>query len=190
MARKDGGYKESEELRSSKQINSGGLFSNRRSRVSLGLLSLGILVAGTVLGLTAGWFSPRRSSPQPRQLGDRWLIPIVALPEGVARHFEHAAADGTKVRFFVLRSPDGAIRAALDACEVCWREGKGYLQEGDHMVCRNCGRRFALQRIGEYRGGCNPHPLAPRIQGEDAVLQIQEIEEGARYFRFGSGGRS
>ena len=80
------------------------------------------------------------------------------------------------------------IRAAFDACDVCWREGKGYEQKGDFMICRNCGRRFASVRINEVQGGCNPAPLARAIRGDSVVLQVKDILEGGKYFAFGKGG--
>ncbi len=69
-------------------------------------------------------------------------FPVSLFDDGKARHFEYV--DGNRsIRYFILKSSDGVIRAAFDACDVCWPAGKGYYQEGDHMVCRNCGRRFA-----------------------------------------------
>jgi hypothetical protein len=46
-----------------------------------------------------------------------------------------------------MKSADGVIRAAYDACDVCYRERKGYHQEGDDMVCNNCGRHFPSTSI-------------------------------------------
>lgn len=161
-----------------------GASSSITSHKGLVFLGVGILVGGTLLALEAGWFSPKRSSTKPRTMEENWLIPVAALQKGKARHFEHETSDGTVVRFFIVRSPNGRIRAALDACEVCWPEGKGYFQEGDWMVCRNCGRRFPLEGIGEKRGGCNPHPLAPRILGEGVSIGLEQLARGAGYFRF------
>ena len=75
--------------------------------------------------------------------------PATMFDNGKARHFEYKTSDGVKVRYFVMKSSDGVIRAALDACVVCWREGKGYVQDGDVMICKNCGRRFPSVKINE-----------------------------------------
>ena len=88
------------------------------------------------------------------------------INDGKAHHYQVKASDGTLVTFFVLQSMDGVIRAAVDACDVCYRSGKGYVQEGQNMVCQNCGRRFAAYRINEVKGGCNPAPLERRIEGD------------------------
>ena len=58
-------------------------------------------------------------------------FPVSLFDDGKARHFEHVDGDIT-IRYFILKSSDGVIRAAFDACDVCWPAGKGYYQEGDH----------------------------------------------------------
>ena len=103
--------------------------------------------------------------------------------DGKARHYAFKDGDIT-VKYFILKSSDGVIRAAFDACDVCWPAGKGYFQEGDNMVCRNCGRRFASVRVNEVKGGCNPAPLNRRIDGDKLVLDIADIREGRQYFNF------
>ena len=104
--------------------------------------------------------------------------------DGKARYYSHAAPDGTIVKYFVLKSSDGVIRAAFDACDVCWRAGKGYAQQGDLMICRNCGRRFASVLVNEVKGGCNPAPLARTVQGDKVSIRIADILSGKRYFDF------
>jgi uncharacterized membrane protein len=90
---------------------------------------------------------------------------------------------GTEIRFFVVKGPDGAARAALDACDVCWREGKGYRQQGPNMICENCGMAFNTARINEVRGGCNPHPLERTMDASgDLLLRVAELKAGAKYF--------
>ena len=76
------------------------------------------------------------------------------------------------------------IRAAFDACDVCWRENKGYVQKGDVMVCKNCGRRFPSVRINEVRGGCNPAPLKREVENGTVIIRVADILEGKRYFDF------
>lgn len=104
--------------------------------------------------------------------------------DGKARHFGYTTSDGTSIRYFILKSSDEVIRAAFDACDVCWPHDKGYYQEGDTMVCRNCGRRFASHLINEVRGGCNPAPLARTVENGKVVIQVQDILPGRQYFDF------
>ena len=110
-------------------------------------------------------------------------FPVSLFEDGKARHYEHV--DGKfNIRYFVLKSSDGIIRAAFDACDVCWPAGKGYYQEGDHMVCRNCGRRFASVLVNEVQGGCNPAPLIRSVDNGKLIIQVKDIQEGRQYFNF------
>ncbi|MFZ4438007.1 MAG: Fe-S-containing protein [Syntrophales bacterium] len=113
--------------------------------------------------------------------------PVKDFRNGDARFYKYPAGDGVTIKYFVLKSSDGVIRAAFDACDVCWREGKGYTQKGDFMVCNNCGRRFASVRVNEVTGGCNPSPLTREIRGDKVVLQAKDILTGKPYFTFGKG---
>jgi uncharacterized membrane protein len=109
--------------------------------------------------------------------------PTDMFADGKARYFEYANGDRT-IRYFILKSSDGIIRAAFDACDVCWPAGKGYYQEGDVMVCRNCGRRFASVLVNEVQGGCNPAPLKRDLNGSNLVISVKDILEGGQYFDF------
>lgn len=108
-------------------------------------------------------------------------FPISLFDDGKARHFEHVDGNLT-IRYFILKSSDGVIRAAFDACDVCWPAGKGYYQDGDVMVCRNCGRRFASVLVNEVKGGCNPAPLNRNLENDKLIIQIKDIQEGRQYF--------
>ena len=111
------------------------------------------------------------------------LIPIKNIDDGTAHYFEAVAQDGTKVRFFTLKSKDGIIRAAFDTCDVCYRSGKGYKQDGDYMVCQNCGQRFASNKINEVKGGCNPSPLNRIIENGNLIVSMKDINDNSWYFQ-------
>jgi uncharacterized membrane protein len=103
------------------------------------------------------------------------------LSTGEAKHYQYKEG-GAVIRFFIVKDAGGVVRAALDACEVCWRENKGYKQQNGAMLCVNCGQRFALNRIGQIRGGCNPHPIAFTTKGETFTVTSDELKIGLRYF--------
>jgi uncharacterized membrane protein len=121
-------------------------------------------------------------SIQPEITATEVSFPRDAFNDGRARFFKYPAPDGTPIRFFILKSSDGVIRAAFDACDVCWPEGKGYFQEGDFMVCRNCGRRFASVQVNIVTGGCNPTALERTVVGDKLVVKVADIIKGSRYF--------
>lgn len=103
------------------------------------------------------------------------------LGKGESQHYKYSE-DKTSVKFFVVRDNQGAVRAALDACDVCWQEGKGYKLQDGAMLCVNCGQKFALNRIGEVRGGCNPHIIAFSLDGDKLTVTTQELLSGSKYF--------
>ena len=111
-------------------------------------------------------------------------IPIKKIDDGKAHYFKARAEDGIDVKFFVVKSADGVIRAAVDACDVCYRSGKGYVQEGDLMVCTNCGQKFPTNRINVIKGGCNPAPLERNVQGKNLVISMADINKNSWYCQF------
>jgi uncharacterized membrane protein len=147
-----------------------------------------VVVAGLAFYLFQTSFDgkPQARTPtiQPEVTATEVSFPVQAFSDGQARYFKYPAGNGITVNFFVLRSSDGIIRAAFDACDVCWREGKGYYQEGDDMVCRNCGQRFASVKVNVIKGGCNPAPLDRTVVGNKLVIKIADILGGSQYFDF------
>ena len=157
-----------------------------------GHLPLYLAIAFVVLiaGFTFVWFTDmgKGSSVVAKQGASggpvsEFKFPVSTFQDGKARHFQYKNGQIT-IKYFVLKSSDGVIRAAFDACDVCWRAGKGYYQDGDVMVCRNCGQRFASVRVNEVRGGCNPSPLKRAIVGDQVVIKIKDILDGKAYFNF------
>ena len=133
---------------------------NRNKSVRLVRFPQQVLIHGLLMALMVFHFSPglaRGASPSsaPAEIS----FPVSQFADGKARHFTYPAPGGVTIKYFIIKSSDGVIRAAFDACDVCWPSGKGYQQEGDKMVCRNCGKKFASNLINEVKGGCNPAPL-------------------------------
>jgi uncharacterized membrane protein len=130
--------------------------------------------------ITPALAGPKPDGPAPSE----FTYAIAQFADGKARHYTFAAPGGITIKYFIIKSSDGVIRAAFDACDVCWASGKGYQQEGDAMVCRNCGKRFASKLVNEVKGGCNPVPLKRTIKGDKLVIQTRDILEGRHYFNF------
>lgn len=102
--------------------------------------------------------------------------------DGQAHFFRYRTASGKEIRFFVIKSPDGELRAALDACEACYREHKGFREERQNIVCNSCDREFARPSIGVARGGCHPIPLERTVESKQLVIAPAALEIGASYF--------
>ncbi len=111
-------------------------------------------------------------------------IALAEVSDGKVHHYQVKADDGTMVTFFVLKSKDGVVRAAIDACDVCYKAGKGYFQDGDFMVCENCGQKFASNRINVVKGGCNPAPLNRVVKGDKLVIDMKDINANKWYMKY------
>jgi uncharacterized membrane protein len=109
-------------------------------------------------------------------------IPVAELAGGQAKFYSYDAG-GVEVKYFVMQSKDGEYRAAFDACDVCYPNKKGYSQQGDSMVCNNCGQQFETSKINEVKGGCNPSPIDRTVEGQDLVLKTSDLQAGVQYFQ-------
>jgi uncharacterized membrane protein len=167
--------------------------SSKRNALPYVIFALGLVAAAGVGVYHFTDKGPAIAPIQVAQVDDAMATqisyPVTQFADGFARHFDYQVDDHT-MRYFVLKSSDGVIRAAFDACDVCWPAGKGYYQEGDHMVCRNCGRRFASVLVNEVQGGCNPAPLQRTIEDDQLVIKRADLLEGRRYFDFANKGTS
>lgn len=169
------------------------LESTKKNSTPLAIIAAAVIIAaGGVIAVMQFQKAARVSGVETTDappLADATTVayPVSLFDDGEARHYSFKAGKET-IRYFVLKSADGVLRAAFDACDVCWPAGKGYYQEGDFMVCRNCGRRFASNRINEVKGGCNPAPLSRSVQGEQLVIRVDDILQGKSYFNFSGRG--
>lgn len=140
---------------------------------------LGLLL---IAGVASAW-NFTVPAQEVRPVNGAFAFPASAFADGKARHFEYNHGPNQRVRFFVVKSTDGVIRAALDACDVCWRQKKGYVQQGDYMVCINCGMKFRTDKVNEVRGGCNPHPLKRTMKDGNVIIAQQDVLSGLGYFQ-------
>jgi uncharacterized membrane protein len=138
-------------------------------------LMLGSCSSNTSAGKSGGLITP---------VNGQLEISVSEISDGKAHHYQVQADDGTMVDFFVLKSADGILRAAIDACDVCFRSGLGYYQEGDNMVCKNCGQKFASNKINVIKGGCNPAPLDRTIAGDKLVINMRDINMNSWYMKY------
>lgn len=90
------------------------------------------------------------------------------------------------VEYFVVKAGDGSIKTAFDACDVCYRSGKGYRQEGSDMICNNCGNYYPISGLGTENlagGGCWPGYLPSKVEGDNLIIKKSYIENGRYRFK-------
>lgn len=155
-----------------------------KSRSTLLLIVISLLVTVSAL---VGWLGIPGTGGTSAQTSvtasaGKVIIPVADLNDGQA-HFYSYKGQGGKIPFFLIKGKDGTLRAAFDACDVCYKEKKGYAQQGELMICKNCNMTFPVAKIGIVSGGCNPSPLKTTLAGATLEIAVGDLEAGAHYFR-------
>lgn len=148
------------------------------------ILAAAVVFLGVAILLVGRGASGAAGAPAAASVtsGSDFTIDEATFADGQARFFQYSTAAGRQVRFFVMKSSDGVVRAALDACTTCYREKRGYRQEGDAMVCNNCGKSFRSKDINVITGGCNPIPVERAIESGRVVVRAASLEQMPAYF--------
>lgn len=98
------------------------------------------------------------------------VIPVSELSETIRIY--PVTVDGLQMEVLAAKDSDGTVRTAFNTCQVCNGSRKAYFaEEGDHVVCQNCGNSFGREDVGVLSGGCNPYPIfaEDRQDSEDSV---------------------
>lgn len=98
------------------------------------------------------------------------VIPVSELSETIRIY--PVTVDGLEMEVLAAKDSDGTVRTAFNTCQVCNGSRKAYFaEEGDHVVCQNCGNSFGREDVGVLSGGCNPYPIfaEDRRDSEDSV---------------------
>lgn len=142
---------------------------------------IGILVVISLALITGGFgmFGGSTVTGSAVKAGGTFEIPLSDITEN-AKFYEYGS-----IRFFAVKASDGTIKTGFDACDVCYSSGKGYRQEGDDMVCNNCGNRYPITGLGTANknpGGCWPGYLPSKIVGDNLVIEKSDIKDGSWRF--------
>lgn len=95
-------------------------------------------------------------------------------------------AGSKNMEILAVKAGDGTIRTAFNTCQVCNGSPKAYYkQEGDILVCQNCGNQFSMDMIEQQRGSCNPVPIYKEDkteEGDNIVISKAFIEQNKDLF--------
>lgn len=151
--------------------------SGRKCAVSIGLSLL--LMATAAFGFSIPGLS---KFEKVKPVNGVVTIAVAKVSDGNAHYFR-LIHGGRELKFFIVKGSDGVMHSAFDACDVCYREKKGYVQQGDQMICRNCNQKFAIARLSAASdGGCNPSHLPARVDAATVRISIADLMTGARFF--------
>jgi high-affinity iron transporter len=135
-----------------------------------------ILCVAVVLSFAAEYVyaravtAPVRAKPLVAQNGQVY-VPLSELTDS-SLHFYTADVNGNVIRFVVIHKQNGDFATALDACQICGTAG--YRQEGQTVICRNCGAAIYIPSIGES-GGCNPIAVKSRVEGGQVIVDVSAL---------------
>ena len=105
-------------------------------------------------------------------------IPLAQVSDGDLHRFQ-ANENGTEVRFWLYKKPDGKIATVFDACEICG--SVGFYRTSTGVVCKNCAAPINPQSVGTA-GGCNPVPLKATQTADAVIIEEADIAGGSRMF--------
>ncbi len=150
--------------------------------VAASLVMIAIIGMALYFASQNGTPGPSAVQPPPPQVDSAVTIPVSQLSASAL--FYTYNSGGTLVRYFGAVGSDGNVHVAVDACDVCFSEKKGYRQVGDVMKCNNCGKEFSINSVGteNLSGGCWPSYLPVTISGEDAVVQLSDLNAKSYMF--------
>jgi len=106
-------------------------------------------------------------------------IPLTQVADGDLHRFE-ARENGTAVRFWLYKKPDGKVATVFDACQICGPVG--FYKGPNGVVCKNCAAPINGQSVG-MTGGCNPIPLKAEQTADAIVIHETDIAAGAHIFQ-------
>lgn len=129
--------------------------------------SVHVIILGIVIILMIGFLSFRSSILKAETTKNGDLRILKSEVTSRAKFYPYTA-DGVKMEVLAVKASDGTIRTAFNTCQVCFNSGRGYyIQEGDELVCQNCGNRFQIDRVEKIKNGCNPVPITPDLKTDD-----------------------
>jgi high-affinity iron transporter len=139
-----------------------------------------VLCVAVVLSLTAEYVYARSMNApvQARLLiaqNNQVRIPLSELTDS-SLHYYTADVDAAEIRFLVIHKTNGDYATALDACQICG--AAGYKQEGQNIICRNCGAAIYVPSIGDA-GGCNPIAVKSQVEGGEVILDLSALSKAA-----------
>ena len=117
-------------------------------------------------------------------VNDDLIIPIKDI--STTATFYPVEIDGTKLEVLAIKASDGTIRTAFNTCQICYSSGRGYyVQQGNMLICQNCGNRFNSDDVEITRGGCNPVPIFSEdktVDNENITITKEFLEKSKDIF--------
>lgn len=155
-----------------------------RKALAVGCWTLVIMacsLSALIVGLNHVNEMPELSPPEQYTMVNKVAtIPFEQVSDGHLHRFEYKAADGTVMRFIVIRKHGGAFGLGLDACDICGPTG--YYEKDGKIICMRCNVALNVATIG-FRGGCNPIPFPFKVHNSVISIQAQDLDALSSHFK-------
>lgn len=146
---------------------------------------IGIFIVVVIIALAFRFSGPENTNEYTSEYeisGNELLIPLSDITTS-ANYYSYDS-NGKDVKFFAVKGSDGQVHTAFDACDVCFQEKKGYVQNGNKMQCRNCGNQYSTNQIGTTNqgGGCWPGYMQRTVSDGYVKIELSDLDGGRHYF--------
>ncbi len=147
-----------------------------------------VAILGVTVALTYGVAQTNKtvelSAPESYSLtSTEAVVKYSQVADGHLHRFEYKAADGTTMRFIIIKKNGGAYGVGLDACENCG--DAGYYEKDGKIVCKKCDVAINLATIG-FKGGCNPVPVSYTAGNGKITIKTADLDALSSYFNIGA----
>ena len=116
--------------------------------------------------------------------GENLEIPVDEI--GESAQFYPVEVDGTNMEIIAVKDSNGNVRTAFNTCQVCYSSGRGYyVQQGDDLVCQNCGNHYTVDMVETEAGGCNPYPIFEEnktVEDNTILISYDFLKEATAIF--------
>lgn len=150
---------------------------NKQLFITGGLATLLVLVSSFIV-LTSGEKTEEGRKQGTAQTEGNIVIAKEEITETAS--FYPYEINGVNLEVMAVKAEDGTIRTAFNTCQICYSSGRGYYkQEGNYIVCQNCGNAYTSNDVEVITGGCNPVPITKENKTEtlDSITIDRELLE-------------
>lgn len=145
--------------------------NNVRAKMTTVGLVVGFVVMASMIAFSGGKGEEGTNNSKGVQKGGNVVIDKNEI--GTSATFYPYEVEGVELEVMAVKASDGTIRTAFNTCQICYASGRGYYkQQGEALICQNCGNAFTADDVQVLAGGCNPVP----IFGEDKTETEESIE--------------
>lgn len=166
----------------------GNTASHRNRNLTIGVVLILVIAALSYSSISIKSTPATSEQPTSGQLASDAQESVAGIPVSevsTSAKWYTYDSDGLKVRYFLVKGTDGKIHLGTDACDVCYKNKKGYKQDGNVLTCNNCEKTFAINNLGveNLSGGCWPSYIPMKIENNNVIIQKTDLDAKQYLFK-------